>query len=558
MELDVSIVIPNWNGLGIIEDCLSSIKNSVQTVSYEVIVVDNNSTDGSAEVILKEYSWVTFARLPVNKGFASACNVGMELSQGRYIWILNADTEVRNHTLDEMVKFMDENPKVGALNPKVVYPDGTLQPSVMYLSSFLDALWEEIFWHTHLHRWFKKEYRKKAHVKGIDYNNTLEMEWLRGSCLFIRREVYKQIGGFDSNFFFGYEEHDYSIRIRQLGWRLVWMPKAEIVHKASSVGSRFGKRLVIWLNNSNFYFWRKHKGLIAEILLRVTISGNQFLRVAVLFLLAFLLRKEWAKERLMDDFEILRWSLWGRPNLPEATDSNIWQRIKQGGDSGTHGFFEAIIPPDINLIDLGCNDGILAKKLIAKGVKKILGIVVNKNAIALAQKIYAEDKASFLVADIERLPFKSEVGECFDGVLLADVLEHLESPKELLKNLSQMFVINGKLRRAFISIPNIAYWEIRLQLLKGRFEYQDGGIMDRTHRWFFTLNTFKKLIKDSDWNILRILPVPGNKGKDLRGKISLFLTKLLPTLFGYQFIFECFPNQVFIRTTKEESRKNQN
>jgi GT2 family glycosyltransferase len=479
----------------------------------------------------------------------------MMLSSGRYIWVLNADTEITDYALDKMVQFMDEHPDVGALNPKVVYPDGTLQHSVMYLPTFLKALWEEIFWHTRLHLWFKREYRGKAYVRGVNYDDVLEMEWLRGSCLLIRREVYERVGGFDENFFFGHEEHDYSIRIRRAGWKLVWMPKAEIIHKASSAAAKFGPRLTIWKNYSKIFFWRKYKGRAAELCLRAMISIVQCVKLIGLFMLLFQ-GKDWVLKRIRCEAEILYWLLCGRLDLPDAFDARVWWFIKQNEDKGSHGFLQAIIPSGFSILDLGCNDGALVDVLLRKRINYYLGIDFNRNAITNASKRYGGKKIWFVIADIEQLPLKKELaGRWFDGVVLADVLEHIESSVTLLRDLSQMFVLGGRLRRAFVSIPNIAYWRIRLQLLRGRFEYQDCGILDRTHRWFFTLKTTKKLLEDGGWTILRVFPVPGYKGKGLRGKMSLLLAKRLPALFSPQFIFECVPNQVHIRWATETKKR---
>src|SRR5437588_7896938 len=115
-SIDVSIVIPNWNGLGIIDRCLVSIFDNPQGVSFEVIVVDNGSSDDSVEIIRRRFPLVTIARRAFNTGFARACNSGMRLARGRYIWVLNADTEVSAYALRGMVSFMEEHPEVGALN----------------------------------------------------------------------------------------------------------------------------------------------------------------------------------------------------------------------------------------------------------------------------------------------------------------------------------------------------------------------------------------------------------------------------------------------------------
>ena len=123
-DMDVSIVIPNWNGLGIIDRCLSSIFDNPQGVSFEVIVVDNGSSDESTDTIRRLFPLATVVCRAFNTGFARACNVGMRLARGRFIWVLNADTEISAYALRGMVNFMEAHPEVGALNPRVTFPDG--------------------------------------------------------------------------------------------------------------------------------------------------------------------------------------------------------------------------------------------------------------------------------------------------------------------------------------------------------------------------------------------------------------------------------------------------
>ena len=170
-----------------------------------------------------------------------------------------------------MLDFADKHPVVGLANPMVTWPDGRPQPSLAKIPSFREALWEEVFWHTRLYRLTRQHYEKRSWVAGVDYRLPQSMEFLRGSCLLIRREVIDSVGVLDPTFFFGHEELDYCRRVRAAGWELMWIgDRATVVHDASAVSGKFGRELVLWKNDSKFVYWRKWRGLTAEGMLRLT------------------------------------------------------------------------------------------------------------------------------------------------------------------------------------------------------------------------------------------------------------------------------------------------
>jgi GT2 family glycosyltransferase/SAM-dependent methyltransferase len=555
-EIDVSIVIPNWNGLGIVDRCLSSIFDNPQGTSFEVIVVDNGSSDESVDTIRRLFPLVTIARRAFNTGFARACNAGMRLARGRFIWVLNADTEISSYALREMVRFMEAHAEVGALNPRVIYPDGTLQPAVRRVPTLRSAVWEEVFWGTPLHGLFGRDRKHKAWESDIDYDDVVEMEWLRGSCLLIRRDIYNQVGEFDEVFFFGYEEIDYCMRIRAAGWKLVWMPLVTIVHKSSSLGSKFGPTLMLWLNYSKFKFWRKKNGRLGEMTIRLCVAGLNTVAFLVNCIRRLLGRTPVKGRGLGFYIELIRGALSGFPGWPDGWDASVWQRIQAGHDWGSHGFLLAMIPQGLRLLDLGCNDGGLTRKLAQAGASQVVALDIRLPAVTDASTNHDTTNVSYLVADTERLPFADSAGAEFDGVVFADVLEHLNNPGRVLKELSDMFVSGGRLRRAYVCLPNVAYWRIRRGLALGDFEYQDRGIMDRTHRWFFTKGTAERMLSENGWVILRVLPIPGFKAAGLRGRISVRLARSFPTLFAYQFVFECCPDQFSVFIPQDELWKS--
>jgi hypothetical protein len=540
--VEVSIVIPNWNGLGIVDHCLASIFDNPQGVSFEVIIVDNGSTDHSVDAISQRFPHVTVVRKAFNSGFARACNVGLRIARGRFIWVLNADTEISTYALSGMVNFMDSHLEVGALNPRVVYGDGTLQPSVRRQPTLPGAVWEELLWGTPLHKLFRRSWKHKAFNSSVNYDDVVEMEWLRGSCLFLRREVYEQVGEFDEAFFFGYEEADYSQRIRSRGWKLVWMPSVTIVHKSSSVGSRFGPTLMLWLNHSKFQFWRKRNGRLGELAIRLCVAVLTGLALVVNCVRRIFGRSFTQGRSASYYLRVIRGALSGFPGWPDGWEPSVWKSIQAGSDWGSHGFLLAMIPPGLRLLDLGCNDGGLTKKLAQAGASEVLALDVRATPVVVASQNNKLTNVSYVVGDIERLPVRPSAGAEFDAVILADILEHLNDPGRALRELSDMFTAGGRLRRAYVCLPNVGYWRIRRGLAFGEFEYQDCGIMDRTHRWFLTKRTAYRLLCENGWVVLRMLPIPGFKVPGVRARVSVMMARAFPTLFAYQFVFECCPD----------------
>lgn len=542
-DIDVSIVIPNWNGLGIIDRCLSSIFDHPQGVSFEVIVVDNGSSDDSVGTIRRRFPLAIVACRAFNTGFARACNAGMRLARGRYIWVLNADTEISAYALRGMVTFMEAHPEVGALNPRVIYPDGTLQPAVRRVPTLRNAVWEELFWGTPLHTLFGRDRKHKAWESDIDYDNVVEMEWLRGSCLFLTRDVYGHVGEFDEVFFFGYEEIDYCVRIRSQGWKLVWMPLVTIVHKSSSVGSKFGPKLMLWLNYSKFQFWRKRNGRLGEIAIRLCVVGLNSVAFLINCIRRLLGRQPVKGRGLGFYIELIGGALSGFPGWPDGWDPSIWRRIRSGSDWGSHGFLLAMIPQGLRLLDLGCNDGGLSRKLVQAGASEVIGFELRLPAVITATKNDINTKVNYVVGDTEQLPLAASAGAEFDAAVFADVLEHLDAPGRVLRDFADMFVSGGRLRRVYVCLPNIAYWRVRRALAFGAFEYHDRGIMDRTHRWFFTKKTAERMLCENGWVVLRMLPIGGFMGPGLRGRVRMMMARALPSLFAYQFVFECCPDR---------------
>ncbi len=541
---DLSVVVPNWNGEGLVERCVASVlEDAARTpeLAVEVIVVDNGSTDRCVENLRASFVEVRILRLVTNFGFAYACNRGIEGARGRYVMLLNADAQVVAGCLSSAVRALDAAEDVGLANPMTLWPDGSLQPAVLRLPDFVRAWWEEVFWHTRLHKWLRRSYLRQAWSHGVDYERPVEMEFLRGACLLIRRELIEQVGLLDERFFFGHEETDYCRRARAARWRLLWLGAgSKVVHGGSLVGGRFGPLLRLWKNESKFQYWRKWNGWVAEWALRLTVVGIALAKAVMARALSAARRSrraQWRERARLETVVALK-ALSGRVGLPEAEERRLRIGFCPGG--GSHQVLARVLEGCEGILDLGCNEGNLEMELSANGVRAAVGLDINREALKCgAARV---PWVRLVRADLENgLPFRPGSGRWFAAVVFADVLEHLRNPLSVLSMLSRPASARGlACRRLVTSIPNVGNWRVRRMLLRGCWTYEASGLLDRTHLRFFTRATAEGLLREGGWIPGAMYITPGNKAPTLRGHLSRLLGTWWPALFGYQFVFDCY------------------
>jgi GT2 family glycosyltransferase len=236
---------------------MQSIEKNGPSCTFEVIIVDNGSTDGTIDVIQKCSSEVKLIANHENRGFAAANNQAIELSQGEYVLLLNPDTILHPKSLDKLVRFLNINKDVGACGPKLLNTDGSNQDSVRCFPSFRGAL--------HRHTAFKflgifKGQYKKWVMYDYNHDKQQDVDQVMGAALMVRKSVIKQVGVMDERFFMYYEEVDLCYRIKQTGWRIVYIPEAVITHIGGSSSGQITVSKRIMAMTSLLKFFRKHRG----------------------------------------------------------------------------------------------------------------------------------------------------------------------------------------------------------------------------------------------------------------------------------------------------------
>jgi GT2 family glycosyltransferase len=216
---DLGIVIVNWNSERYLRDCLHSLEAHPPDVPWEVIVVDNASTDGSVEIVRHEFPGVTLITSPTNLGFAAGSNLGVRATRARYILFLNPDTVMHARTLKLAVSYLEERQDAGVIGSRTLGSDGKNQAAAYGFPTPLRMFGAV----SGLNRFFKVTRLKDfSRVKAPDY--------VQGSFFFVRRQAYEAIGGFDEDFFMYAEDVDFCLRARRAGWKVHYVPELAITH----------------------------------------------------------------------------------------------------------------------------------------------------------------------------------------------------------------------------------------------------------------------------------------------------------------------------------------
>ncbi len=283
----LSVIVVNHNTKEVLRACLQSLQAAAASGHVEVIVVDNGSSDGSCAMVASDFPWVRLIALPDNRGFAVANNIGMRAARGRFFLALNSDTEVLDDALRRIADFMEANADVGALGPRLLNSDGTLQYSCRRFPSFRTALFHRYSLMTRLFP--RNRFSQQYLMTDVGHDHTMDVDWVSGAALVVRREVFDQTGGFDEGFFMYAEDVDWCYRIKQAGWRVVYFPEAQILHHIGKSTRLVPYAMIYERHRSMWRFYKKHYSRGIMLVDVATLSGIA-LRCAMLMARTWILR----------------------------------------------------------------------------------------------------------------------------------------------------------------------------------------------------------------------------------------------------------------------------
>jgi GT2 family glycosyltransferase len=259
MGVDLSIVIVTWNAREVLLPAIDSVFSEVKGISYEVIVSDNDSADGSADAVEAEFPEARVIRNVRNLGFAGGNNVGLREARGRYVTLLNADTLTHAGAFERMVTYMDAHPEVGACGPQLLNPDGSKQNCFHNFPSLATELLNLSL----LKILFPKKYPSKRQT----YTEPIVVDAVLGACMLVRREVLERVGPMDEGYFFFLEETDWCARIQEGGWTIAHVPDAKITHLyGESTKKKVPTETRIEYYRSLYRFFGKNRGAAQKAL----------------------------------------------------------------------------------------------------------------------------------------------------------------------------------------------------------------------------------------------------------------------------------------------------
>ena len=273
----MTVSIVNWNTRDELRDCLGSVVAQDGLAGLEVIVVDNASTDGSIDMLREDFAGrVALIANSTNRGFGAAHNQAIELSSGRYVLILNPDSRIlHGDVLKRMVAYMDANPDTGVLGPRILNPDGSLQ----FSARRFPPMFAGIFRHTILGKLFPNNRFVRGYLMTDNpHDRTMDVDWLSGSALMVRRETLDQIGVFDERFFMYCEDVDLCKRAKGANWRVVYYPEVEVSHRIGAASDKNPIEMIKQHHRSMLLYFLKHNSRSPKILLTPLVMIALWLR----------------------------------------------------------------------------------------------------------------------------------------------------------------------------------------------------------------------------------------------------------------------------------------
>jgi len=293
--VDMSIVLVCWNNKAYLDPCLKSLYEGGLKSSFDVVVADNGSTDGSQQMLAEKYPEVKIIQNTGNVGLGKASNQGIEVTNGRYVLLLNNDTIVNGPALDMLVEFLDAHPEAGAVAGKLLNPDSSFQSGYAPFSTLL----EEFLIATHIGELLWSGYPSHG-----DSNEIKATGWLSSACLLVRRSALDKIGLLDESYFIYGDEADLQYRLNKAGWKVYFLPSSTIIHFGGRSMDRWKRRKMVYRGKMLFY--KKNYGFLNTFLLRVLFFVMSLLKLLV-WCIGFFVpsRNDQAKKELRSNMDVM-------------------------------------------------------------------------------------------------------------------------------------------------------------------------------------------------------------------------------------------------------------
>jgi hypothetical protein len=271
--MHISVIIVNWNTKDLLKKCIASVYDTINFCDFEVIVVDNASSDGSAEMLAQNFPQVITIRNKENRGFGAANNQAFAIMKGKYALLLNTDAVLTPGAVNHLWEFAEKNSRTAIVCGQLLNADGSKQNSVASFPTLL-ALATNISLLEYL---FPQKYPSKRY----EHKEPIEVDSAIGACMLIRKQALEEVSGFDERYFFFFEETDLAYCLRQKGWRIYHVPDAFIYHlQGQSIGANVRSRIEFYRSRYQFlkkwhslpYYWLAHAIIFSRLIVDFTLN----------------------------------------------------------------------------------------------------------------------------------------------------------------------------------------------------------------------------------------------------------------------------------------------
>lgn len=283
MKPDLSVCVVSYNTRDLLQTCLDALFATLSSGGprAQVWVVDNGSSDGSAQLVRGHYPAARLIECGDNLGFARASNRCLARSEGRYVLLLNSDAIVQTGAVRQLFEFMENHPRAGLVGPQLLDLGGSPQPS----SFAFPTWWSELLgYQVGLVRPARRRRSPRLSRASLGLpggERAYEVGWLNGACLLVRRRAVDEVGLLDPHYFMYSEETDWCLRMQQAGWRRYFLPAARVIHLGGGSTGQGNLPLLLHLYRSKLYYFRKHHGPLQASTLRLGLVARFGLRAAL-------------------------------------------------------------------------------------------------------------------------------------------------------------------------------------------------------------------------------------------------------------------------------------
>jgi N-acetylglucosaminyl-diphospho-decaprenol L-rhamnosyltransferase len=295
-DLDLSIVIVTKNNWKFLDPCLVSLYGAELVSKFDVVIVDNGSTDGTQAALHSRYPQIQLIQNDYNVGLSHATNQGIQATSGRYVLFFNDDTIVNSNGFDRFVEFLNTHPEAGAVGGKLIFPDGSFQSSYYkfptLLSEFISAT--RLYFLTN-----------PQHPSEPDVQHVTEADWITSACLMVRRAALDDVGLLDEIYFIYGDETDLQYRLKKKGWKVFYLPDVVTIHYGGKSLNRWKRRKLVY--RGKIIFFDKNYGKFPAFILRFVFGMLSLFKLipwGVYFILPF--GRDVARKEISSNFEVLR------------------------------------------------------------------------------------------------------------------------------------------------------------------------------------------------------------------------------------------------------------